>query len=59
MSNGILQTALTRVPLELEYRPHSTSDEGNAFLGPACNMLAFRQDDSTLRDEFEYLLSAI
>jgi len=59
MSNGILQTALTRVPLELEYRPHSTSDESKTFSGPAHNMLALRQEDSTLRDEFEYLLSAI
>jgi hypothetical protein len=59
MSNGILQTALTKVPLELEYRPHSASDESIKSSGPAHNMLAFRQDDNTLRDEFEYLLSAI
>jgi hypothetical protein len=59
MSNGILQTALTSVPLELEYRPLGASDESNPFPGPAHNMLAFRQKDSALRDEFEYLLSAI
>ena len=59
MSNGILQTAMTRVPLELEYRPHSTSDESNTFSRLAHNMPAFRQEDNTLRDEFECLLNAI
>jgi hypothetical protein len=60
MSNGIIQTALTGLPLELEYRRHTVHDH--------CSTLAEQYTDTTpplqqpaqtWSDEFACLLSAI
>jgi hypothetical protein len=60
MSNGIIQTALTGLPLELEYRPHSVHDQGSTMAEQYTPTIPpLQQPAQTWSDEFACLLSAI
>ena len=60
MGKGIIQTALTGLPLELEYRPHQTYDQSSTISeDPAYSGVPRQQSGQTLSDEFECLLSVI
>lgn len=60
MNNGIIQTALTGVPLELQYRPHAVDAASSTISEPSeYSVLSSQRYEATLSDEFEILLSAI
>jgi len=55
MNNGIIQTALAGLPLELEYRPHPALDPGRS----TDSGLPSQQSEQMPSDEFACLLSVI
>ena len=60
MTNGIIQTALTGLPLELEYRPHPAYDQSSTISESFMRSgVPSQQSGQTLTDEFERLLSVI
>ena len=60
MNNGIIQTALTGLPLELEYRPQSTHYEGSTISEPFLySAVPSRQSQQGLSEEFECLVRMI
>ena len=60
MSNGIIQSALTGLPLELEYRPHPAYYQSSTISEPFMHSgVLSQQAEQTLSHEFERLLSVI
>jgi hypothetical protein len=55
MKNGIIQTALTGLPLELEYQPYPALDEGRS----THSGLPSQQSEQIPSDEFACLLRVI
>ena len=60
MNNGIIQTALTGLPLELEYRPHQIRDQSSTISESSTHPdVSSQQSGQMLSDEFECLLSVV
>ncbi len=60
MTRGILQTALTGLPLELEYRLPSAYGQSSTISESSTHSgVPLQQAVETLSDEFECLLSVI
>ncbi len=57
--NGIIQTALRGLPLELEYRPHAGHYQDITVSGSLNLDSTNRQPEQTLSEEFACLLSAL
>jgi hypothetical protein len=57
--NGIIQTALTGLPLELEYRPLPAHDQHTDPETLANPNRSYQQAERMLSDEFVCLLSTI
>ena len=58
--NGIIQTALRGLPLELEYRPHADHYQDITVSGSSVNLDSTNQQpEQKLSEEFACLLSAL